>query len=87
MLQENVVVTFAVLGMLCLLEYSAVLVAYRLFLSPLTGFVRSKNAAATHYYEFDGWCQGKYIFEIEKMHERYGACIRKREAEGLPTLP
>lgn len=64
MLQENVVVSFAVLGMLCLLVYSAVLVAYRLVFSPLGGFAGSKITAATHYYEFYfNWsCPGQIHF-------------------------
>lgn len=81
MFQKNVVVSFALLGILSLLAYWTFLVAYRLILSPLAGFPGSKIAAATHYYEFyfNWWCQGKYIFEIEKMHERYGGWIRQRE--------
>ena len=49
-------------------------VVHRLFFSPLAGFPGSKVAASTHFYEFyyDWWCHGRYIYEIEKMHEKYG---------------
>lgn len=49
-------------------------IIYRLQWSPLAGFPGSKLAAATGWYEFyyDFFCHGTYIFEIEKMHEKYG---------------
>ena len=54
--------------------YSVALVIYRLTLHPLAKFPRPKIAAATFWYEFyyDWWCEGKFLFEIEKMHRRYG---------------
>lgn len=47
---------------------------YRLTFDPLAGFPGPSIAAATYWYEFyyDWWCEGKYIFEIEKMHKKYG---------------
>ena len=50
------------------------LIFWRLFYSPLAGFPGPKLAAATGWYEFyfDFWKRGKYIFEIERMHEIYG---------------
>lgn len=47
---------------------------YRLFLSPLAGFPGPKLAAVTGFYEFyyDLFKGGKYVFEIQKMHEQYG---------------
>jgi hypothetical protein len=50
------------------------LIFWRLFYSPLAGFPGPKLAAATGWYEFyfDFWKRGKYIFEIERMHEVYG---------------
>lgn len=50
------------------------LIIYRLQLSPLARFPGSKLAAATGWYEFyyDFFCHGTYIFEIEKMHKKYG---------------
>lgn len=50
--------------------YTVSLAVYRLVFSPLAGFPGPKIAAATGWYEFyyDFWCNGRYLFEIEKMH-------------------
>lgn len=54
--------------------YTAVLVIYRLFFSPLAKFPGPKLAAATLWYEFyyDVIKTGTYMAEIKKMHEKYG---------------
>ena len=54
--------------------YFVFLVIYRLYFSPLSKFPGPKIAAATGWYEFyyQCWLNGKYIFEIEKMHKKYG---------------
>jgi hypothetical protein len=72
--RDNIAARSAAVLLQCFAVYSVGLVVYRLFLSPLAGFPGSKIAAATHFYEFyyDWWCQGQYIYEIEKMHRRYG---------------
>ncbi|RAL66217.1 hypothetical protein DID88_005889 [Monilinia fructigena] len=59
------------------------LVVYRLFFSPLAKFPGSKLAAATSWYEFyfDYWLEGKYVFEIERMHKMYGPIIRVNPEE------
>jgi hypothetical protein len=46
----------------------------RLYFSPISGFPGPRLAAASFWYEFyhDFWRNGKYIFEIKKMHEKYG---------------
>lgn len=51
-----------------------VLVVYRLYFSPIAGFPGPRIAAATGWYEFyyQFWLNGQYIFEIEKMHQKYG---------------
>lgn len=56
------------------LIYSISLVIYRLYFSPLAGFPGPKLAAATGLYEFyfDWWLNGQYIFQLEKMHKKYG---------------
>lgn len=72
--REDAAASLAGAVVICFTVYSVSLLVYRLLLSPLAGFPGSKIAAATHYYEFyyNWWCQGKYIFEIEKMHKKYG---------------
>lgn len=54
--------------------YSIGLAVYYLYFSKLAGFPGRKIAAATGWYEFyyDCLCSGTYIFEIEKMHKKYG---------------
>jgi hypothetical protein len=54
--------------------YPLYLAVVRLYFSPLAGFPGPKIAAASFWYEFyyDFWKSGKYIFEIKKMHEKYG---------------
>ena len=47
---------------------------YRLYLSPIAGFPGPKLAALTYWYEiyYDIFRKGRYVFEIEDMHRRYG---------------
>ncbi|RFU72325.1 cytochrome p450 [Trichoderma arundinaceum] len=58
--------------------YSVYVVIYRLWFSPLAKFPGPKFAAATFWYEFyyDYWLDGQYLFEVEKMHKKYGPIIR-----------
>lgn len=66
--------SFATILASTILIYSFLLSFYRLTISKLAGFPGPKIAAITFWYEFyyDWWCSGKYIFEIEKMHKKYG---------------
>jgi hypothetical protein len=50
---------------------------YRLFFSPLAKFPGPKLAAATGLYEtyFNLVKNGKYVFEIERLHKVYGAFV------------
>ena len=56
------------------LLYHIGLFTYRLTFDPLAKFPGPKLAAATSWYEFyyDWWCEGQYVFEIKKMHDKYG---------------
>ena len=71
----NVLRLAASLAVLTLL-YLVGLSVYRLTFDPLAKFPGPKIAAMTHWYEFyyDWWCEGRYLFEIEKMHSKYGMC-------------
>ena len=55
--------------------YTLGLAVYYLQFSELAGFPGPKVAAASEWYEFYYDCikSGKYIFEIEKMHKKYGS--------------
>lgn len=58
-----------------ILAYVVGLIIYRLYFHPLSKFPGPKLAAITHLYEFyynlvQG---GMFIWEVEKMHEEYGA--------------
>lgn len=54
------------------------LVIHRLFFSPIAKFPGPKLAAVTSLYElyYDVIKKGKYLFEIEKMHDKYGPIVR-----------
>ncbi|RYC55702.1 hypothetical protein CHU98_g10505 [Xylaria longipes] len=58
--------------------YFAGLVVYRLYFHPLAGFPGPKLAAATGWYEFyfQFWLEGQYIFETEKMVNKYESTRR-----------
>ncbi|KAM3076084.1 hypothetical protein ACMFMG_006399 [Clarireedia jacksonii] len=58
--------------------FCAMLVMYRLVLSPLASIPGRKIAAATGLYEsyYDCWKRGRYWAEIERMHQEYGPVIR-----------
>ncbi|KAK8097674.1 cytochrome P450 [Apiospora kogelbergensis] len=68
----------AVLLVLASLLYFTTLVVWRLYFSPTAGFPGSRLAAATGWYEsyYDYWLNGQYMFEVERMHQKYGPIIR-----------
>ncbi|KAL8720262.1 MAG: hypothetical protein Q9225_002860 [Loekoesia sp. 1 TL-2023] len=71
---DRPVVSFTAL----LILYSAGLALYRVFFSQLASFPGPRLAAATFWYEFyyDFCREGKYIFEIERLHQQYGPIVR-----------
>lgn len=64
----------ALLGVCVLLGYLTLRTSYRLYLHPLRKIPGPPLAAATHLVEFyyDVIKGGKFIWEIERMHEKYG---------------
>lgn len=59
---------------LCILLWTVVTVIRRLYFSPLSKFPGPKLAAATLWYEFyfNIVSGGKFMWEIERMHKKYG---------------
>lgn len=66
-------------------------IVYRLYFHPLAKFPGPKIAAATHLYEvaWDYFGKGAYLYEIQRMHEKYGKCSYPPEDEidGESWLP
>ncbi|PWY77409.1 cytochrome P450 [Aspergillus heteromorphus CBS 117.55] len=60
------------------LLYPVALAIYRLFFHPLRNFPGSKLAAATRLHEFyyNVVKDGQFVWEIERMHQKYGPIIR-----------
>nr|WNZ75843.1 hypothetical protein [Trichoderma harzianum] len=78
LLSQPIAMTALVATVLFSFIYNVYLVIYRLWFSPLAKFPGPKFAAASFWYEFyyDYWLDGKYLFEVEKMHKKYGPIVR-----------
>ncbi|KAJ5091969.1 hypothetical protein NUU61_006839 [Penicillium alfredii] len=61
-----------------ILGYLGLRIVYRLYFDPLSRFPGPKLAAATFLYEFyyDIVKSGMYLWEIERMHQKYGPIVR-----------
>ncbi|OGM47432.1 benzoate 4-monooxygenase cytochrome P450 [Aspergillus bombycis] len=66
------------LALIGLVIYPIAIGIYRLYSHPLRKIPGPKLAAVTHLYEwyYDLCLGGRYLFEIERMHERYGPIVR-----------
>jgi hypothetical protein len=69
-----VLLYLGILATLSLSVWTIYGVIYRLYLSPIAKFPGPKLAALTLWYEFyyNIVLNGQYVFEIKKMHEKYG---------------
>ncbi|KAB8231208.1 cytochrome P450 [Aspergillus alliaceus] len=66
------------LALIGLVSYVLTKIFSRLYFHPLSKIPGPKLAAATHLYEwyYDIILVGKYLLEIERMHEKYGPIVR-----------
>lgn len=64
------------------------LIFHRLFISPLSKFPGPKLAAITSWYElyYDVAKQGQFLWEIERMHDKYGTSLRQSLSLLSPLL-
>lgn len=78
----------AVLTVVIFLLYGIGLAVYRLYFHPLAKFPGPKLAAATLWVEFyhDVIRSGMYIWEIEKMHKKYGMYLSRNNEPFLLFL-
>ncbi|KAI9928681.1 hypothetical protein ASPWEDRAFT_180261 [Aspergillus wentii DTO 134E9] len=66
------------IGCVAAVIYLAIRTIYRLYLHPLSKFPGPRLTAITHLYEFyyDAVKGGKFMWEVERMHEQYGPIVR-----------
>ena len=68
----------AILAVACWIIYGLALAIYRIYFHPLSKFPGPKLAASTLWCEFyyDVVLEGKWVWEIKRMHEKYGPIVR-----------
>lgn len=71
-MELHLILSLAFLAILLYLISGAI---YRLYLCPVSSFPGPRLAALTFWYEFyyDVIRRGRYTWEIEKMHKKYGS--------------
>jgi hypothetical protein len=71
-----------------LITWTASVLIYRLYFSPISKFPGPKLAAATLWYEFyyNIIKGGMYMWEIQKMHEKYGSSFQQSTWTCLTSL-
>jgi len=67
---------------IAIILWPTLIVTYRLFLHPLAKIPGPRLAAATWLYEmyFDLYLGGKFVFELKRLHEVYGASLGNAES-------
>lgn len=70
------------------LGYVLLVATYRLYFHPINKFPGPKLAAVTSLYGFyfNVVKGGRYLWEIEKMHKKYGAIVLSHEATSAKHL-
>ncbi|KAF2963899.1 hypothetical protein GQX73_g9661 [Xylaria multiplex] len=78
MFQEANITHLAIVAAGATVLYTFGLVIWRLYYSPLAKFPGPKLAAATLWYEFywDVLKKGQWVWEIDRMHRKYGPIVR-----------
>lgn len=74
--QVNISV-YAVIFTITFIFWNLVVGLYRLYFYPLSKIPGPKLAAFTGWYEtyYDVYKMGKFVFEIKRMHEKYGMSV------------
>lgn len=67
-----------VLALFAYLTYCIAVAVYRIWFHPLSKFPGPKLAACSLWYEFyyDVFLEGKWMFKIKEMHDKYGPIVR-----------